>query len=36
MDNSGISDEGFDLDLKGSLTNVGPLDALIEFVDPIK
>jgi hypothetical protein len=31
-----ISDEGFDLSLKGSLTNVGPLDAEITFVDPVK
>ncbi|KAH7926942.1 hypothetical protein BV22DRAFT_1007914 [Leucogyrophana mollusca] len=30
-----ISDEGFDLSLQGSLTNVGPLDALIEFVEPV-
>ncbi|KAL4074292.1 hypothetical protein J3A83DRAFT_4234939 [Scleroderma citrinum] len=30
-----ISDNGFDLNLQGSLTNVGPLDALIEFVEPL-
>ncbi|KIK99094.1 hypothetical protein PAXRUDRAFT_30734 [Paxillus rubicundulus Ve08.2h10] len=30
-----ISDDGFDLTLQGSLTNVGPLDALIEFVEPL-
>ncbi|KAG6854052.1 hypothetical protein C0991_011030 [Blastosporella zonata] len=30
-----ISNEGFDLALTGSLTNVGPLDALIEFVEPL-
>ncbi|KAF9222628.1 hypothetical protein BS17DRAFT_802839 [Gyrodon lividus] len=30
-----ISNDGFDLTLKGSLTNVGPLDALIEFVEPV-
>jgi hypothetical protein len=30
-----ISDSGFDLALQGSLTNVGPLDALITFVDPV-
>ncbi|KAJ7716738.1 hypothetical protein DFH07DRAFT_349612 [Mycena maculata] len=30
-----LSDEGFDLALVGSLTNVGPLDALIEFPDPL-
>lgn len=30
-----ISDEGFDLSLVGSLTNIGPLDALITFVDPV-
>ncbi|KIJ67573.1 hypothetical protein HYDPIDRAFT_180379 [Hydnomerulius pinastri MD-312] len=29
-----ISNDGFDLTLQGSLTNVGPLDALIEFVEP--
>ncbi|KAJ7072466.1 hypothetical protein C8F01DRAFT_1299136 [Mycena amicta] len=30
-----ISDEGFDLSLQGSLTNVGPLDATITFVEPL-
>jgi hypothetical protein len=30
-----ITNEGFQLSLQGSLTNVGPLDALIEFVDPV-
>jgi hypothetical protein len=30
-----ITDDGFDLSLKGSLTNVGPLDALIEFTEPL-
>lgn len=29
-----ITNEGFDLSLKGSLTNVGPLDVLITFVEP--
>lgn len=32
---SSISNGGFDLSLKGSLTNIGPLDALIEFVEPV-
>lgn len=30
-----ITNEGFTLSLQGSMTNVGPLDALIEFVDPV-
>ncbi|GLB37240.1 putative protein of unknown function (DUF3712) [Lyophyllum shimeji] len=30
-----ISDAGFDLSLVGSLTNSGPLDALIEFTEPV-
>jgi hypothetical protein len=30
-----ITNEGFALSLQGSLTNAGPLDALIEFVDPV-
>ncbi|KAG6908393.1 hypothetical protein DXG01_004822 [Tephrocybe rancida] len=30
-----ISNDGFDLALAGSLTNVGPLDALIEFAEPL-
>ena len=30
-----ISNDGFDISLKGSLTNVGPLDALIEFTEPL-
>ncbi|KIM45161.1 hypothetical protein M413DRAFT_332807 [Hebeloma cylindrosporum] len=34
-DISNISNEGFDLALKGSLTNVGPLDALITFLEPL-
>ncbi|KAF9451269.1 hypothetical protein P691DRAFT_757432 [Macrolepiota fuliginosa MF-IS2] len=34
-DITNISNDGFDLSLKGSLTNVGPLDALIEFVEPL-
>ncbi|KAF9047294.1 hypothetical protein BJ165DRAFT_1464966 [Panaeolus papilionaceus] len=32
---SNITDEGFDLFLKGSLTNIGPLDALIAFTEPL-
>lgn len=32
---SNISNDGFDLNLQGSLINVGPLDALIEFVEPL-
>ncbi|PPQ99716.1 hypothetical protein CVT24_009699 [Panaeolus cyanescens] len=32
---SNITDEGFDLFLKGSLTNTGPLDALIAFTEPL-
>ncbi|KAF8135624.1 hypothetical protein EV363DRAFT_1429344 [Boletus edulis] len=30
-----ISNNGFDLALRGSMTNIGPLDSLIEFVDPV-
>ncbi|KAJ7143355.1 hypothetical protein C8R43DRAFT_1089003 [Mycena crocata] len=30
-----ISDDGFDFPLRGSLTNVGPLDALIAFPEPL-
>jgi len=30
-----ISDDGFDLSLVGSLTGTGPLDALIEFTEPV-
>ncbi|KAJ7668375.1 hypothetical protein DFH06DRAFT_1181491 [Mycena polygramma] len=30
-----ISDDGFDLALRGSLTNIGPLDALIDFPEPL-
>lgn len=30
-----ITNDGFQLSLQGSLTNVGPLDARIEFVDPV-
>ncbi|KAJ3724969.1 hypothetical protein DFJ43DRAFT_1197841 [Lentinula guzmanii] len=32
---SDISDEGFSLSLKGSLTDTGPLDALITFTEPV-
>ena len=34
-DISNISNEGFDLALKGSLTGTGPLDAELIFVDPV-
>ncbi|KAF9484474.1 hypothetical protein BDN70DRAFT_872495 [Pholiota conissans] len=34
-DLTNLSNEGFDLSLKGSLTNIGPLDALITFIDPL-
>ncbi|PPQ89568.1 hypothetical protein CVT25_012240 [Psilocybe cyanescens] len=34
-DITNISNDGFDLALKGSLTNVGPLDALITFTEPL-
>ncbi|KAF8972948.1 hypothetical protein BDZ97DRAFT_1691577 [Flammula alnicola] len=34
-DITNISNDGFDLSLKGSLTNVGPLDALITFIEPV-
>ncbi|KAK7064212.1 hypothetical protein R3P38DRAFT_3165227 [Favolaschia claudopus] len=30
-----ISEDGFDLSLSGSLTNIGPLDALIDFPEPL-
>ncbi|KAL0580357.1 hypothetical protein V5O48_000210 [Marasmius crinis-equi] len=30
-----IANDGFDLELKGSLTGTGPLDAQIEFVEPL-
>ncbi|KAH0589321.1 hypothetical protein H2248_005083 [Termitomyces sp. 'cryptogamus'] len=30
-----INNNGFDLSLAGSLTNVGPLDAFIEFTEPL-
>ncbi|KAH9083581.1 hypothetical protein EDB83DRAFT_2511885 [Lactarius deliciosus] len=30
-----LSDGGFDLALRGALTNIGPLDALIEFEEPV-
>ncbi|KAJ3868577.1 hypothetical protein EV359DRAFT_77557 [Lentinula novae-zelandiae] len=33
---SDISNEGFSLTLKGSLTNTGPLDALITFTEPLE
>jgi hypothetical protein len=33
--NRDITNEGFQLSLQGSLANFGPLDALIEFVDPV-
>ncbi|KDQ57731.1 hypothetical protein JAAARDRAFT_69819 [Jaapia argillacea MUCL 33604] len=29
------SNDGFDLSLQGSLTNIGPLDALITFTEPV-
>ncbi|KAI8977823.1 hypothetical protein BD414DRAFT_466746 [Trametes punicea] len=31
-----ISDDGFDLSLKGALTGTGPLDAQITFTEPVK
>ncbi|KAF9007982.1 hypothetical protein BDQ17DRAFT_1388900 [Cyathus striatus] len=34
-DITNISNDGFDLALKGSLTNTGPLDALISFTEPV-
>ncbi|KAF9484472.1 hypothetical protein BDN70DRAFT_122528 [Pholiota conissans] len=34
-DITNISNDGFDLDLQGSLTNIGPLDALITFMEPV-
>ncbi|KAJ8482152.1 hypothetical protein ONZ45_g15054 [Pleurotus djamor] len=30
-----VSNEGFDLSLSGSLTNAGPLDSLISFMEPV-
>jgi hypothetical protein len=30
-----LSDAGFDLTLEGTLTNIGPLDAFIEFEEPV-
>ncbi|KAJ3838704.1 hypothetical protein F5878DRAFT_725102 [Lentinula raphanica] len=33
---SDISNEGFSLSLKGSLTDTGPLDALITFTEPVE
>lgn len=30
-----ISEEGFDLSLHGQLTGTGPLDAEINFVEPV-
>ncbi|KAL0956087.1 hypothetical protein HGRIS_002255 [Hohenbuehelia grisea] len=30
-----VSNDGFDLSLRGSLTDAGPLDALISFVEPV-
>jgi len=30
-----LSDEGFDLSLAGSMTNIGPLDAKISFPEPV-
>ncbi|KAI0063538.1 hypothetical protein BV25DRAFT_1915044 [Artomyces pyxidatus] len=30
-----ITNEGFDLSLEGALTNIGPLDALISFTEPV-
>ncbi|PFH51992.1 hypothetical protein AMATHDRAFT_74502 [Amanita thiersii Skay4041] len=35
VDVTNITDKGFDLYLVGSLTNVGPLDALITFTEPL-
>lgn len=32
---SNLSDGGFDLVLQGALSNIGPLDALIEFEEPV-
>ncbi|KAH9485291.1 hypothetical protein JR316_0002199 [Psilocybe cubensis] len=34
-DITNLSNNGFDLALKGSLTNIGPLDALITFTEPL-
>ncbi|KAF9562634.1 hypothetical protein CPC08DRAFT_706528 [Agrocybe pediades] len=34
-DISNITNGGFDIALKGSLTNIGPLDALITFTEPL-
>jgi hypothetical protein len=36
MGNRNVSNDGFDLSLVGSLTDIGPLDALIEFTEPVK
>ncbi|KAF5366756.1 hypothetical protein D9758_006521 [Tetrapyrgos nigripes] len=33
---SNISNEGFDLSLQGSLTGTGPVEAKIEFTEPVK
>ena len=35
VSHSNISDQGFDLSLQGALTGTGPLDALIEFTEPV-
>ena len=35
ISHSNISDQGFDLSLQGALTGTGPLDALIEFTEPV-
>lgn len=32
---SDISNDGFELELEGSLTNIGPLDAQIQFTEPV-
>ncbi|KAI0268735.1 hypothetical protein BC834DRAFT_651204 [Gloeopeniophorella convolvens] len=32
---SNLANDGFDLSLQGALTNIGPLDALIEFEEPV-
>jgi hypothetical protein len=36
MNHSGITNDGFDLALAGSLTDAGPLDARIEFTKPVQ
>jgi len=34
-DISNITEQGFSLSLKGAMTGTGPLDALIEFPEPV-